>query len=186
VSERNSRHPIKNFFIKKSIQLRIISKIFFIVFSAGLLTLGLFIYFYNSKSATGRFYYMSNDVMQDLELQSILGVVLPPIIAVEIIAVCIAFGIGLVSSRKIAVPLYKIEKWAARIKNGNLKTKLAFREEYQFKELTTQCNAVTDFYRKTFNSINQHIEIIAQQPDNQESVTQNVQAIKQILEKIEL
>jgi nitrogen fixation/metabolism regulation signal transduction histidine kinase len=112
--------------------------------------------------------------------------VLPPIVAVEIIAVCIAFGIGLISSRKVAVPLYKIEKWAAKIKTGNLRTKLAFRVEDHLKDLTTQCNAATDFYRGVFLEIRTQLEMISKQPDNQESVIKSTAAIKQTLDKLEL
>ncbi|MDO5576263.1 MAG: hypothetical protein Q4F84_04225, partial [Fibrobacter sp.] len=113
---------------------------------------------------------MGNDLMQDLQLKSMLGIVLPPIVIVELIAILISFGMGLYSSRKIAVPIYKIEKWAARLKSGKLNTTLAFREENSFKELTIQCNGVSEFYRKIFTEINNHNKMIAENPNDSSAI----------------
>jgi methyl-accepting chemotaxis protein len=186
MQEIHSRRRIKNFFIKKSIQFRMTAGIFSIVLFVGLLTTGLLAFIYNMKSQQGSFYYMSNDVMQDLELTSVLGIILPPIIAVEIIAVFISFVIGLVSSRAIAVPLYKIEKWAVRLKNGKLNTTLAFREEKAMKDLTIQCNAVTDFFRSLCIDIREHVDAIAHKPNDVPLVVLRAQRIKELLDKVEL
>ena len=163
-----------------------ITGIFFTVLVMGLLTTGLLAVLYNIKSQQGSFYYMSNDVMQDLELTSVLGIILPPIIAVEIIAVLIAFGIGLFSSRAVAVPLYKIEKWAVRLKSGKLNTTLAFREEKMMKDLTIQCNAVTEFFRSFVSDIREHTDVISHKPNDVPVVVLRTQRIRELLDKIEL
>ena len=98
MSDKHLRHPLKNFFVKKSIQINIIWKIIITVIIAASFTTGLVMFLYNLKSSEGSFYYMSNDMMQDLELKNIIGIVLPSIIVVEIIAIMIAFGIGLILS----------------------------------------------------------------------------------------
>jgi methyl-accepting chemotaxis protein len=186
MEDKQSRRRFKNFFLKKSIQIRMIAGIFFTVLVMGLITTGLLAFIYNSKSQQGSFYYMSNDVMQDLELTSVLGIILPPIIAVELLAVLIAFGIGLFSSRAVAVPLYKIEKWAIRLKNGKLNTTLAFREEKTMKDLTIQCNAVTDFFRSVCTDIREHADAITHKPNDVPMVVLRTQRIREILDKIEL
>ena len=129
---------------------------------------------------------MSNDIMQDLELKSILGIILPPIVAAEIVAVLLGFGIGLFYSRKIAVPLYKIEKWANRLRHGKLNTTLAFREEDRLKDITVQCNSVTEFYRNIFSEIQTHVGEIAENSSNPEKVAQNSALISKIMNRIEL
>lgn len=186
MNDQNTRHPFKNFFIKRSIQFKITGQILLTFLISALLTLTFFICLYNSVSKKGSFYYMSNDIMQDLQLKSMLGIILPPIITVELIAIIISFGIGLYSSRKIAVPIYKIEKWAARLKNGKLNTTLAFREENSFKELTIQCNGVTEFYRKIFSKIRDHNNNITQKPNDPSVIMTHTHAIEQLLTKIEL
>jgi methyl-accepting chemotaxis protein len=186
VTDKHLRHPLKNFFIKKSIQINIIWKIIVTVIIAASLTTGLIMFLYNLKSSEGSFYYMSNDMMQDLELKNIIGIVLPSIIVVEIIAILIAFGIGLISSRKIAVPIFKIEKWASKLRAGKLNTTLAFREEDHLNELTTQCNSVTDFYKTIFEEIRQHTETIASKTNDPVSVSNEAKALQQILTRIEM
>jgi methyl-accepting chemotaxis protein len=186
MAEKHSRRRFRNFFIKKSIQLRMTVWIFMTVLAVGLLTTGLLAFIYNTKSQQGSFYYMSNDVMQDLELTSVLGIILPPLIVVEILAVLVAFIIGLVSSRAVAVPLYKIEKWATRLKTGKLNTTLAFREEKVMKDLTIQCNAVTDFFRSLCIDLREHADAIAHKPNDVPVVVLRAQRIRELLDKVEL
>jgi len=186
VSDRNFRKPFGNFFIKKSLQFRFTIQILLIFLVCVFATTVSFMHIYNSKSREGSFYYMSNDIMQDLQLKSILVIVLPPVVAAELIAVLLAFGIGLFSSRKIAVPVYKIEKWAAKLKNGKLNTTLAFREEDRLKELAVQCNAATDFYRQIFSEIKTHTENISEFPTQPEKVIDSSNRIKELLSRIDL
>jgi len=129
---------------------------------------------------------MSNNITEDLKLKSILGIVLPPVIAAELVAVLFAFGIGLFSSRKIAVPVYKIEKWATRLKNGKLNTTLAFREEDRLTELAVQCNAAVEYYRQILSEIKVHTENISRNCAQPQMVLQHSTPIKEILNQIEL
>jgi methyl-accepting chemotaxis protein len=152
-SKDNVRKPFSNFLIKRSLQVRIIMSILFIMVMTGLLTTVILAWFGNVKSQGGTFYYMSNDVLHDLELTSILGVILPSLIAAQLVSFVIAVAVGMFSSRKVAVPIYKIEKWANELKTGNLTTRLSFREQDSMKDLSGGCNAVTDFYRKVFGEI---------------------------------
>jgi hypothetical protein len=153
-SKDNVRKPFSNFLIKRSLQVRIIISILFIMVMTGLLTTVILAWVGNVKSQGGSFYFMSNDVLHDLELTSILGVILPSLIAAQFVSFIIALGIGLFSSRKVAVPIYKIEKWAGELKTGNLTTRLSFREQDTMKDLSGACNSVTDFYRKVFGELN--------------------------------
>ncbi len=181
----NVRRPVRNFFIKKSIQIKVLFQIFLtILLTTGLTTL-IISFHYISRSNNGNFFFMSNDVMMDLKLVSILGIVLPAIITAQTISILIAIGIGLFSSRKIAVPLYKVEKWASRIKTGKLNTTLAFREKNEMKELTIQCNAATDFFRKTLLEIRQSAKAANDQPGNPAATQEELRKILEVMQKIE-
>jgi len=47
------------------------------------------------------------------------------------------------------VPIYKFEKWVSQLKNGNLNTKISFREnEEEMNDLTVECNALAAHYRR--------------------------------------
>jgi methyl-accepting chemotaxis protein len=186
MKEKDERRSVKNFFIKRSIQFKIIAQILFTVFISVLITIGILVLIYNLKSQGGSFYYMSNDVMQDLELKSILGVILPALFSAEIIAIFVAFVIGLISSRKVAVPIYKIEKWATRLKSGKLNTTLAFREENEMKDLTLQCNGFVDFYRNILIEIRDHTETLALRKNDPIVVQREIDRIRQVLNRVEL
>lgn len=153
MNKKAERKPLRNFLIKRSLQVRILLQVVFVMVMTGVLTTILLAWVYNATSQGGSFYYMSNDVKQDLELTSILGIILPSLITAQLVSFIIVSGIGLFSSRKVAVPIYKIERWAEQLKSGNLNTNLAFREQKEMSDLTRQCNAVSAFYRSVFTDI---------------------------------
>ena len=164
MSNKEVRRPFRNFFIKKSLQFKIILKILFIVFLTSIMTTLILAGVYDRISQRGSFYYMSNDIKQDLELTNILGIILPALITAQVGSLIIAILIGMFSSRKAAVPVYKLEKWAVQIKKGRLKTHLGFRETKEMKELTIQCNALADAYRYIFSVIDQSLSNIVKDP----------------------
>ncbi len=180
------RHPFKNFFLKKTLQFKIITRILFIIFLTSCMTTLILSLLYNAKSQDGNFYYMSNDIMQDLELTSILGIILPALITAQIVSLIIAVGVGMFSSRKAAVPVYKLEKWAMQLKKGRLKTELGFREIKEMKDLTIQCNALADTYRHIFRDIDTALENIrTDRVYKSQVVTQELARIRSILDKID-
>lgn len=185
MTEKNFRHPLRNFFIKRSVQIKIVMQVIMTTLIAGAITLSVLIFIYNSKAQAGSFYYMSNDVMQDLELKNILGIILTPIITVEFIAILVSFVIGLFSSRKVAVPIYKIEKWVAALSKGRLNAELTFREEDHLTDFSEKCNAATEFYRKSLSSINLLAENISKNPSDPAQVHKDISAIREILGKID-
>ncbi len=124
--------------------------------------------------------------MQDLELTSILGVILPALITAQIASLVIALIIGLFSSRKVAVPVYKLEKWAMQLKKGKLKTHLGFRETKQMKDLTIQCNALADRYKDIFSQIDNNLNIIYEdRVYKSQTVIKELDQIKEILSELD-
>ncbi len=170
MSNKEVRRPFRNFFIKKSLQFKIILNILFIVFLTSIMTTFILARFYDKKTQEGSFYYMSNNIKQDLELTNILGIILPALISAQVASLVIALLIGMFSSRKAAVPVYKLEKWAVQIKKGRLKTHLGFRETREMKELTIQCNALTDAYRHIFSVIDQSLANILKDPTEKSGI----------------
>ena len=185
MSDKIQRRPFSNFFIKKSMQLSIIGKILFVVILSTIITTIFIAYAYNTKSQAGNFYYMSNDIMEDLKLESILSLVLPALIVAQIVSLFIAIGIGLFSSRIAAVPVYKIEKWAAQLKNGNLKTRLAFRETKKMQELTNECNGVADRFRELFTAFNTSVKTIETNADNPAAIKEETRKLNEQLSTLQ-
>jgi methyl-accepting chemotaxis protein len=184
MSDKNIRQPLKNFFIKKSMQLKIIAKILFIILITALFTTVTVSLVYNSKSQNGSFYYMSNDMKQDLELKNILEVILPSVIAAQLITLFIGLGIGLFSSRKIAVPIYKFEKWVSQLKSGNLLTRIEFREKSEMEDLTSECNSFAEFYRKKFLEIDDAVSSIEAKIPADPFFQTKIKEIRETLKKV--
>jgi len=183
---KSLRRPVRHFFLKKGMQYNILSTIIFITIIASIVTTAIISLVYHIKSRGGTFYYMSNDIMQDLELTSILGIVVPALISAQIVTLVIAVFIGLFSSRKAAVPVYKLEKWALQLKRGKLKTHLEFREANFMKDLTIQCNSLAETYRQIFSDIENYTNAIIE--DNSEkslTIQKNIAFIKQKLEQLD-
>jgi methyl-accepting chemotaxis protein len=175
---------MKNFFIKKSMQIKIIMKIVFIILITALLTTVTVSLVYNSKSQNGSFYYMSNDTKQDLELKNILEVILPSVIGAQLVTLFIGLGIGLFSSRKIAVPIYKFEKWVSQLKTGNLLTRIEFREKSEMEDLTHECNSLADYFRDRFMEIEAAVSSIEQTASLDQPTREKLSDIRRALEKV--
>jgi signal transduction histidine kinase len=186
VADKSSRKPVSNFMIKRSLQTGIILQILFIMILTSILTSAILAWFYNAKSQVGSFYYMSNDVMQDLELTNVLGIILPALIVAQAVSLMIAFTIGLVSSRKVAVPIYKIEKWASQLRSGNLNTRMVFREKEQrmTQDLTRECNAVVDYYKAVFSELSAATEGIDGDTANASTVRKHTDDLKKALARV--
>jgi methyl-accepting chemotaxis protein len=165
-------------------QFKIIIKILFVLFLTALLTTATISMVYISKSQSGSFYYMSNDTKQDLELKNILEVILPSIIGAQIISLFIGLCIGLFSSRKIAVPIYKFEKWVLQLKEGNLLTRIEFREKEEMEDLTQECNSLATFYRTKFLEIDAAVKEIELQPSLDAKTSEKINEIRQALDKV--
>jgi len=185
-NRKKNRRIAARIFIKRRYQLSIIVKIVSVMLVTGLLTVLFISLFYNNKSQMGSFYYMAKDMKQDLELTNILGIILPAVAIAQVAGVIIAVFIGIFSSRKAAIPIYKIEKWASELKSGNLNTRLAFREVEQMRELTSQCNGVTTFFAETFHQIDDIVSEGKQQPEQSgESAQAALEKIANVLKKIQ-
>ncbi len=182
--QRNERRPVRNFFIKKSLQLKIIFRILLVVLLSAVITTAALTVLYDSKSRNGSFYYMSNDTRQDLELKNILEFILPSVVAAQVFSIVIGLGIGLFSSRKMAVPIYKFEKWVTQLRNGNLNTKISFREDEEMKELTEECNAMAEHYRLVFKKIHEELALIEQGAAGNKEIMERVGQMKKELEKV--
>jgi ABC-type Fe3+ transport system permease subunit len=161
------------------------ARILLVLVVVSILTTAVLALIYNAQSRGGTLYYMSENLMQDLELKSILGYVLPAMIVVQCISLLLGVGIGLFSSRKVGVLHYKIERWATNLKNGRLKTHLAFREEDEMKDLTLRCNSVSDTYRDIFSSISSSVGLIETATADSEKVMREARRLRAILNKLD-
>lgn len=151
---QNKRQPASNFFIKPKLQWRLIIKMVVTALCAtliGILTLVL-LYLFQYDSTI--FYRVTTHGTASIgESSNIIAIILPSLLISGIINLAIAIALGLYASRKYAVPIYKLEKWAGLLLKGNFKAKLGFREKNEFDELCDLCNRLSEDVDSKFGEI---------------------------------
>jgi len=151
------RRPLGNFFIKKSLQMRLIVKIVAAALVTAVISSGSLFLVYYLKYKTIVVYMWSQE-SNEIEKENILYLVLPVLVISAIVGVAIAFGIGLYASRKYAVPIYKIEQWVAMLQNGKMSAILRFREYEEMKDLSQKCNELGALIRGTLLDIRNKVK----------------------------
>lgn len=170
-----NRRAIGNFFIKRSIQIRLIKNIVFsgiistIVSSSSL----FFVYYLRYKTVV---VYQLDRITQDLSRESIFNILLPTLAISAIVSIILSLGIGLYSSRKYAVPIYKLEQWVSLLLKGKLSASLQFREKEEMSELSDKCSNLSKELQKTFIRIRSQIERLKEENASSEAI-QNLENV---------
>ncbi|MDD5673769.1 MAG: hypothetical protein PHC61_06390 [Chitinivibrionales bacterium] len=158
MSQELARHPVGNFFIKRALQVRLIYRITIAVLIATLVcacTLFLVYYFtYNSILL----YIM--DIKGNLTKETIVDILVPSLIISSLVNILMAIFVGLYASRKYAVPIYKIEQWVRHLLEGRISAQIQFREKEELRDLSHNCNMLTDQLQQKFTAIAAHLDAL--------------------------
>lgn len=149
MSNKASRKPIGNFFIKKSLQIRLIRKVVIAALLSTIVSYASLILVYYLKYQTVIVYQLDK-LTQELNREHIIFLILPTLLVSATVSLLVSFGIGLYASRKYAVPVYKLEQWVALLCNGKMSAVLRFREKEEMKELSDSCNRLATELRERF------------------------------------
>ncbi len=153
------RRPVGNFFIKKSLQLRLIVNVLTASVVSSIVSAGtlLLVYFYKYDTTI---LYMFNEYSNVLNKESVVRLILPTLVISSLVGLVLAFGIGLYASRKYAVPVFKIEQWASQIINGDMTAMLRFREKEEMKDLSNKCNEMGTMFREVMVDIRKDVKAL--------------------------
>ncbi len=166
MSDKFVRKPVGNFFIKKSLQMRLISKVVIASLISTLVSSGSLLLVYIMRYNTIAVYQLDH-VTNEINRESIIYLILPTLLISSIVGLIVAIGIGLYASRKYAVPIYKIEQWASLLIKGRMTALLRFREKEEMRELSEKCNELGSKISTTFSEIKQKVkQLETEQPDN--------------------
>jgi len=161
-----ARKPVGNFFIKKALQIRLIVKIVVAAIIATVISSGTLLLVYYMKYKGVLLYQM--DHQANLSKEFIIFIILPSLVLSALVNFFMAFGIGLYSSRKYAVPVYKLENWARLLKNGRITAKVQFREKEELRELADQCNLLSIDLLKKLVEIKRQADVLSETNKNSE------------------
>ncbi|NLW32159.1 MAG: hypothetical protein GXY77_11975 [Fibrobacter sp.] len=181
MNQKTARKPIGNFFIKKSLQLRLVSKIVLAAIISTLISSGSLLLVYYLKYQTVIVYQLDK-YSQELTRDHLVYLILPTLLISSIVSMFVSLGVGLYSSRKYAVPIYKLEQWATLLSEGKMTVLLRFREKEEMRDLSDKCNKLTEKLRTKFSEIRKISEMMKQS----DSTCDNAKQLDSILSDIEL
>jgi methyl-accepting chemotaxis protein len=177
--QKYPRKPIGNFFIKKDLQIRLILKIVLSVILATAVFAATLLLTYYISYRDAAFYQVTlqrgaPEIGDRLEIVSIL---LPSMLISAVVNVFLAICVGLYASRKYAVPIFKLERWAGLLNAGDMTAKLRFREKDEMKELSESCNRLSEDLRGKFVRLKRQLEAVSKKgpvPDELHSIVEMV------------
>ncbi len=176
------RKPVKNFFIKKDLQIRLIKKIVLAVLIATVVCVAILLLTFLVKYKSTVFYRVTFDLGAQIgNRESIVGLIFPSLLIASIINLCIGICIGLYASRKYAVPIFKLEQWVHLLRDGKLTAQLRFREKEEMRELCNSCNQLSEELQIQFEQIETGIQELKKNPSN----TQPLDKIQNMLNNME-
>jgi sensor histidine kinase YesM len=135
------RQYVGTFFLKPSLQIRLIVKIVVAAILATIICSCTLLLVYYLKYDSVLLYQM--DRLANLTKENIIFIILPTLLISSLLNFVLAVCLGLYASRKYAVPIYKLEQWAGMIRSGKINARIQFREHQELKELSDDCNTLT-------------------------------------------
>jgi len=82
-----------------------------------------------------------------------IGVSFTALVAIETAVVALAFLFALRLSHRVAVPLYRIERWSQAIQEKNFNVHVALREQWLHKDLMDSLNLTGEELRRLMKQI---------------------------------
>jgi methyl-accepting chemotaxis protein len=137
-----------------------ITKIMLVTFISTLISSGSLFLVYYLRYKTVIVYQL--DKFKDLSRENIFTIIFPALIISAVVSILISVVIGLYSSRKYAVPIYKLEQWITLLKDGKVCSTLRFREHEEMKELSNKCNQLGAGLKNIFTDIRRQVELLKQ------------------------
>jgi nitrate/nitrite-specific signal transduction histidine kinase len=156
--EQVRRQHVGTFFIKRSLQMRLIVKIVVAAILATFVCSCTLLLVYYFKYDSVLLYQM--DKLANLTKENIIFIILPSLLISSLVNFVLAVGLGMYASRKYAVPIYKLEQWAGLVRQGKINAQIQFREQHELKELSECCNSLTRELKEKFVVIQQQTELL--------------------------
>ncbi len=182
MEQKAIRKPVKNFFIKKDLQIRLIKKIVLAVLVSTVVCMAILLLTFLVKYKSTVFYRVTFDLGASIgNRENIVALIFPSLLIASIINLCIGICIGFYASRKYAVPIFKLEQWVHLLRNGKLTAQLRFREREEMRELSNSCNQLSEELQIKFEQIEKSIEELKKDPSD----TKPLDKIQEMLNNME-
>ena len=91
--------------------------------------------------------------LRPLDRRGLLDLLLPAVGATTLMGMFLGWLMAFGASRRIALPIYKIQQWARRVASGDLHVQVGFRKADHLDELASACNEALGKVREDFLEI---------------------------------
>jgi methyl-accepting chemotaxis protein len=178
--EKVRRQRVGTFFIKRSLQLRLIVKIVVAALLATFICSGTLLLVYYIRYDSVLLYQM--DASANLTKGNIIFIILPTLLISSLVNFIVAVCLGLYASRKYAVPIFKLEQWAGLIRQGKINAQIQFREHHELRELSECCNSLTGELKEKFVVIQNQAKLLKEKMKD----SAELQKIQEVLATLEI
>ena len=149
-----SRRPLRNFIFLPKVQWPQIVGNMVLAMVTAVGTGIAILYLYQGEFGDSSIYIMDKaSSLRPLDRRGLLDLLLPAVGATTLMGMFLGWLMAFGASRRIALPIYKVQQWARRISNGDLHVRVGFRKADHLDELANACNEALDKVREDFLEI---------------------------------
>ncbi len=176
------KYKRRNYFIDKKFQTSFIIKFCLIVIFSSL-AIGFLVIFLSRNFTTVAI--ENTQVMVKRTSDFIFPIMFQTLIIVNIFAALVAITLTLLTSHKIAGPLYRIKKEIERLKKGDLRANFKVRQKDQMQDLASSLVELTDSLRDKYGLLKDKAselkDILRTSPDDKETISVKIEELDDIL-----
>ncbi len=143
--------------VEGNFQARFILRFILVIVGATLLAtgaiLGLFYFKYQYAGADLENIVILVTPQGQTDVTGLFQIVLIPLIAANLLVLCIIVPFALLYSHRIAGPIYRLEQSMEMLLNGDMDFIVTLRKHDEFKYLADRMNALIDFMRRNIHEV---------------------------------
>lgn len=162
--EHGMKRRRKRLIIEGNFQARFILRFILVIVGATLLStgaiLGLFYFKYHVGGTDLSSLIIVITPEGETTVAGLFQVILIPLIAANLIVLCVVIPFSLVYSHKVAGPIYRLEQSMELLLNGDMDFIITLRKNDEFKYLADKTNALIDYMRRNISEVRSSHRII--------------------------
>jgi len=153
-AKRFTRKPLRNFIFLPKVQWpQILGNMALAGITAIGTGIGIILLYYREFGESAIYIMDRSSVLYPLDRQGLVNLILPAVGASTLMGMSVGWLMAFGASRRVALPIYKVEQWARRVSSGDLHVRLGFRKADHLDELANACNGALDKVREDFVEI---------------------------------
>ena len=181
MEDSEKRKGVKNFVFLPGVQIPYITGILVLVLCVAVVSSGIVYGSYRIKQSQGYFYYLNTNEDSPIEQRSMIRTVAPSLAVALVLGSLLTVLIALFSSRRIALPIFKVQRWAEELARGNLRARLQFREKQAMRSVSDPCNKAVENLCDTFQNLEAALRTLEEKQKRGEPAGQDIDNIHKII-----